>query len=458
MSDVSTFDAALIGGGRSRRFGDDKAFLEWRGQPLYQRQLDTLRELEPNRLWLSTNSDQDFPSIEGIERVIDEQSDLGPIGGLLSVFRKSEADQILVLGVDLPLMTSDFLRHLVEQGSGTIAKSERYWEPLVGFYKRLETLQLLETAVAETDLKLQALLNRAESKGIARALPFEESEKILFTNLNTPHDLSAIDPNRFDDTISLKRFHRSSGLAEADDFVAAEEPLEVRVNGQSVSVMMRTPGHDEELATGFLFTESVIQSTADIREIKHLDDVDRSSSGNTLEIELESEPDLTDLTRHVFTSSSCGVCGKATIDSVFQQFPPIQEAKSVSPDLILALPDRLRAAQKTFDRTGGLHASALFSQEGKLLVLREDVGRHNALDKVIGFGLQGKINFSEVVLLVSGRISFELMQKSLSVGIPTVAGISAPSSLAVTLANESGQTLVGFLRGEGFNLYSGSLG
>jgi FdhD protein len=118
----------------------------------------------------------------------------------------------------------------------------------------------------------------------------------------------------------------------------------------------------------------------------------------------------------------------------------------------------LRAAQKTFDRTGGLHASALFSQEGKLLVLREDVGRHNALDKVIGFGLQGKINFSEVVLLVSGRISFELMQKSLSVGIPTVAGISAPSSLAVTLANESGQTLVGFLRGEGFNLYSGSLG
>ncbi|MDB2497466.1 formate dehydrogenase accessory sulfurtransferase FdhD, partial [Verrucomicrobiales bacterium] len=365
MSDVSTFDAALIGGGRSRRFGDDKAFLEWRGQPLYQRQLDTLRELEPNRLWLSTNSDQDFPSIEGIERVIDEQSDLGPIGGLLSVFRKSEADQILVLGVDLPLMTSDFLRHLVEQGSGTIAKSERFWEPLVGFYKRLETLQLLETAVAETDLKLQALLNRAESKGIARALPFEESEKILFTNLNTPHDLSAIDPNRFDDTISLKRFHRSSGLAEADDFVAAEEPLEVRVNGQSVSVMMRTPGHDEELATGFLFTESVIQSAADIREIKHLDDVDRSSSGNTLEIELESEPDLTDLTRHVFTSSSCGVCGKATIDSVFQQFPPIQEAKSVSPDLILALPDRLRAAQKTFDRTGGLHASALFSREGK---------------------------------------------------------------------------------------------
>jgi FdhD protein len=328
----------------------------------------------------------------------------------------------------------------------------------VGFYKRLETLQLLETAVAETDLKLQALLNRAESEGIARALPFEESEKILFTNLNTAQDLSAIDPNRFDDTISLKRFHRSSGLAEADDFVAAEEPLEVRVNGQSVSVMMRTPGHDEELATGFLFTESVIQSTADIREIKHLDDVDRSSSGNTLEIELESEPDLTDLTRHVFTSSSCGVCGKATIDSVFQQFPPIQEAKSVSPDLILALPDRLRAAQKTFDRTGGLHASALFSQEGKLLVLREDVGRHNALDKVIGFGLQGKINFSEVVLLVSGRISFELMQKSLSVGIPTVAGISAPSSLAVTLANESGQTLVGFLRGEGFNLYSGSLG
>ena len=218
---------------------------------------------------------------------------------------------------------------------------------------------------------------------------------------------------------------------------------------------MRTPGHDDELATGFLFTESLITRSDEIAEIVHCPDVDPEGIGNTLDVRLRAEPDLASLTRHVFTSSSCGVCGKATIESVFQHFPPVQRARIPEAGLLLSLPSKLREAQETFDRTGGLHASALFDGEGNLLLLREDVGRHNALDKVIGHALQKEIPLSEVVLLVSGRISFELMQKALAARIPVVAGISAPSSLAVKLARESGQVLVGFLREKGFNLYSG---
>ena len=166
---------------------------------------------------------------------------------------------------------------------------------------------------------------------------------------------------------------------------------------------------------------------------------------------------MNQLTRHVFSASSCGICGKATIESVFQQFAPIERGIMLTSDFLLELPGKLRKQQETFDRTGGLHASALFSKDGELLFLREDVGRHNALDKVIGRALRDRINLSEVVLLVSGRISFELMQKALAGGIPAVAGISAPSSLAVKLSRDSGQTLVGFLRERGFNVYSGEV-
>ena len=166
--------------------------------------------------------------------------------------------------------------------------------------------------------------------------------------------------------------------------------------------------------------------------------------------------DLEKLSRNVFTSSSCGICGKATIDSVFQQYAKLEDSHSVAASGLLSYPDKLRAAQRTFDRTGGLHASAIFNEAGELVVLREDVGRHNALDKVIGHALlEGMLPLSEFTLMLSGRISFELMQKALSAGIPLVAGISAPSSLAVEFARESGQTLAGFLRGETMNIYAG---
>lgn len=458
MSDSTGFDAVLLAGGKSSRFGTDKAFLDWRGEPLYLRQLATLSALGPDRIFLSANGSQDFPDLpDAVETVRDEKTDLGPLAGLLAVFRRSKADRIVVLGVDLPLMEADFLATLLASPGGTAPKRDGFWEPLVAVYPREAMLAILEDAAAADERKLQLLLDRAEAAGQLTSHEVSPEERLLFTNLNSARDFAALDPNRFDDEIVLRRYLVGEGFAETPDHVAAEEPLEIRVNGHSVAVTMRTPGHDDELATGFLYTEGVIESAKEIATIVPLPDVDRASVGNTLEVELSGDPDLSSLTRHVFTSSSCGICGKATIDSVFRQFPPIEPGEPFPPEFVLPLPDRLRSAQETFDRTGGLHASALFDRNGDLLVLREDVGRHNALDKVIGHGLREGIDFSGVCLLVSGRISFELMQKSLSVGIPLVAGISAPSSLAVKLARESGQTLVGFLRGKGYNLYAGEL-
>lgn len=242
------------------------------------------------------------------------------------------------------------------------------------------------------------------------------------------------------------------------DDLAREEPLEIRVGGRNVAVTMRTPGHDKELTAGFLLSEGIIQQGEDIADIVDCEGCEVSDFRNTLDVSLAPgvEVDFERLTRHVFASSSCGVCGKASIDAVHRNFPPVRAGVPVVPmETIVRLPEKLRAAQATFSKTGGLHASVIFDREGKLIVLREDVGRHNALDKVIGHGLlRGKLPFDAHVLLVSGRTSFEIMQKALAARIPIVCGVSAPSSLAVEFARESGQTLVGFLRGDTMNIYS----
>ena len=254
--------------------------------------------------------------------------------------------------------------------------------------------------------------------------------------------------------IELTRIERGT-VSRAADFVAREEPVEIRVEGRSIAVAMRTPGHDEELAAGFLLTEGVVRSAADIFEISLCPAT--AEGGNVIDVLLTTGVGVNwdSLTRHVFASSSCGVCGKATLDSVFANFPPVTSPVGVSPAVLQTLPDKLHAAQETFGRTGGLHASAIFDHDGNLVVLREDVGRHNALDKVLGYALRaGLLPLENHILMVSGRVSFELMQKALAGGIPVVVAISAPSSLAVEFAQGSGQTLVGFLRGDRMNVYA----
>jgi FdhD protein len=252
-----------------------------------------------------------------------------------------------------------------------------------------------------------------------------------------------------------------AGLTERPDSLAVEEPLEIRVgldgpghrSARSVSITMRTPGHDAELAVGFLFTEGLLADRDQVAGVRPC------RSGNAVRVDLRAgiDVDLSRLERHFYASSSCGVCGKASLEAVRVACGPrpIEGRPVVEASVIRRLPALLRAAQPTFDRTGGLHASALFDAEGHLLGLREDVGRHNALDKLIGAEfLAGRTPLRDGVLLVSGRASFELVQKAAVAGLPILAAVGAPSSLAVELARERGMTLLGFVGAERFNIYT----
>lgn len=251
------------------------------------------------------------------------------------------------------------------------------------------------------------------------------------------------------------------GETKRPDTLAAEEPLEIRVGGKPLSVTMRTPGHDIELAHGFLLTESVIDDGNDVGTARYCDSPgpDGRNTYNVLDITLApgvSPPDSS-VERNFYTTSSCGVCGKAALDAVRlrTRHSPAEDPLSLTPETLSTLPDKLRDAQRVFDSTGGLHGAALFDSEGELITAREDVGRHNAVDKVLGKALlDGRIPLAGITLMLSGRASFELVQKAAMAGVPMVAAVSAPSSLAVELAEERGITLIGFLRGSSMNVYS----
>ena len=258
--------------------------------------------------------------------------------------------------------------------------------------------------------------------------------------------------------------------SEVPDLLAVEEPLEIRLGfgpttdrqQRAVSVTMRTPGgsgqgHDEELAMGFLFTEGIIQQRSDILSCRHCVQ-DSQKEGNVIRVELHPDVvvDWTRLERNTFTSSSCGLCGKTTIEAVMALTPgPISSDFSVEPAVLHALPERVRETQRVFAYTGGLHAAALFDSTGKLLVVREDIGRHNALDKLIGAAFwQNWLPLNQFGIFLSGRIGVELVQKSWRAGVPFLAAVGAPSSLAVQMAQEAQMTMAGFVRNERFNLYS----
>ncbi|MBS0198455.1 MAG: formate dehydrogenase accessory sulfurtransferase FdhD [Planctomycetes bacterium] len=248
--------------------------------------------------------------------------------------------------------------------------------------------------------------------------------------------------------------HRGGGVVEAArDEVVCEEPLEIRVAGRGVGITMRTPGHDEELALGFLVGEGVIARREDVEHVRGCDKA--AGEGVDVIVSARVAVDFARLTRHVFASSSCGVCGSATIDSVRKQFAPLAGGPVVAESVVYGLAETLRGSQPTFEKTGGLHAAGLFDGEGRLLVAREDIGRHNAVDKVVGHALRaGMLPLSGHVLMVSGRVSFEIVQKAVAAGIGVVAAVSAPSSLAIDLAGEANVTLVGFLREGRFTVYA----
>lgn len=248
----------------------------------------------------------------------------------------------------------------------------------------------------------------------------------------------------------------------ARDVAATEEPLEIRLGGQPFVVIMRTPGSDHDLATGFLLSEQIVTAAGDIATMRHCVADDGRDAPNVLNVWLTgaaAERAATAMAgrRHVTANSACGVCGRRSIDDLMAGTRRVESSVTVTPGVVETLPDTLRAVQRTFDETGGLHAAGLFEAGGRLVRLAEDVGRHNAVDKVLGAELgEGHVPLSDRVLFVSGRTSFEIVQKAVVGGVPIVASVSAPSSLAIELAREANVTLCGFVRGRRFNIYSGA--
>lgn len=264
---------------------------------------------------------------------------------------------------------------------------------------------------------------------------------------------------RHESVVAVAMERHASGRAPAHerDLVAGEEPLEIQLAATPLVVLMRTPGEDEDLTLGFLLTERVIASVGQVASIHPCSVVSRpEAEGNVTRVLLREgvAVDLERLRRNLYASASCGICGKATLENVLASSPPLDDPARFAPGFFVGLPERLRAGQAGFARTGGLHAAALIAPDGSLVVLREDVGRHNAVDKVIGFAARaGRLPLAGHALLVSGRISYEIAQKALAARIPAIAAVSAPTSLAVALAEAAGIALVGFLRGGSFNVY-----
>lgn len=252
---------------------------------------------------------------------------------------------------------------------------------------------------------------------------------------------------------------RGAEVTTRPDSLAVEEPLEIRVGGTAFAVTMRTPGDDFELAAGFLVSEGVIGDAGDIAGIRYCDDGRPDPSANIVDVSLSADVPAPQTNRSFYTSSSCGICGKDSLDAVrtSARWRIADDDLAVTVDLVTSLADRLRQGQAVFERTGGLHAAGLFTSEGELVCLREDVGRHNAVDKVVGWALmQGRLPLRGHLLQVSGRTSFELVQKAWLAGIPLLSAVSAPSTLAVDLATEAGMTLTGFVRGDSMNIYAGA--
>ena len=255
--------------------------------------------------------------------------------------------------------------------------------------------------------------------------------------------------------VALRRYADGSGESGRDE-VAREEPLEIRLGGVPLAVVMRTPGDDRELTLGFLTTERVIERPEQVESVRHCGATPEEAEDNVVQVVLAPgvSVDLDRLRRNLYASSSCGICGKATIENALIDAAPLEDAARFAPEFFYGLSDRLEESQAGFAKTGGVHAAGLFDAEGELLVAREDVGRHNAVDKVVGWALdRGRFPLEGCVLLVSGRVSYEIAQKALVARVPVVAAVSAPSSLAIEFAQEARLTLVGFLRGQSLNVY-----
>ena len=416
----------LLIGGASTRFGSPKALAQVGDETFAARAWRLLGETCDHRLAVGKVSD----GLELPFAIVDDGTDVrAPLAGLVAGLEAAPTDLSVVIPVDCPWLTPGSLSSLARACSGSDAAVPQSG-PLPGAYRR-SSLPVLTRRLALGRLKLRDALT--ELRVVEVELPPAELVNLNARGQAAPYATA---------TVEMLRVPGE----ESRDLVAVEEPLEIRVDGSPIAVTMRTPGHDEELALGFAVGEGLEPFSASLPA---------DLAANTVELGVRSF-DAERLRRHFYTSSSCGVCGKGALDAVSVSAPACRSRLRIRPELVASLPDRLRAGQETFELTGGLHAAGLFDSEGRLLVLREDVGRHNAVDKVVGWALgQGLLPLEEAVLCVSGRLSFELVQKTACAGAPVLVGVGAPSSLAVELARAQGITLCGFARGGRFNVYAG---
>jgi FdhD protein len=415
----------LLVGGAGSRFGSPKALARLGDETFAERAWRLLGGCCEHRLAVGKAGDRlplPFP-------VLDDGSEIrAPLAGLVAGLRAAPTELSVVLPVDCVTLTTEAVGRLATSCEGHDAAVPQTG-PLPGCYRR-SALPVLERRLANGDLRLR---DAASELGAVRV---ELPEHVL-VNVNSPEHLRA--------TANVK-VTRLTGVTEPD-LLAVEEPLEIRIDGEPIAVTMRTPGHDEELALGFALGEGL--GPIDATQTPDL-------AANAIDLQVASfDPDR--LRRHFYTSSSCGVCGKGALAAVAVSAPPVSSGLRLAATLLATLPDRLRESQPVFARTGGLHATGLFDEGGELACVREDVGRHNALDKVVGWAFRaGLVPLERHVLCVSGRLSFELVQKAALAGCPVLVGVGAPSSLAVRLAEAQGVTVCGFARGGGLNVYTGA--
>jgi len=375
-------------------------------------------------------------------RVIEDAANAGPIGGLVALLDAANGERVVAIACDMPFVTADLVEKLVHAPGAPIVapKREGRWEPLFARYDSGRVLGIASDRCARGELALQGLLDAAG----AVELDLDEEDAKKLADWDSPEDIGATAKRNI--TV-IERGESSSKV----DSVAVEEPVEIRCGGDPISITMRTPGSDADLAVGFLVGEGVIRARTDV--IAALQDGPNAVSVTLAE---EARARVQRAKRAQWSTSSCGICGKDSLDRIHSDLPEAKSTARFSAEVITRMPEALRAAQPIFDRTGAIHAAGLADARGVIVSFAEDVGRHNAVDKVLGRAFLAGRDVSELALVLSGRVAFELVQKAAVSGVAAVVAIGAPTSLAVELAERAGLVLVGFARGERFNVYAGA--
>jgi FdhD protein len=440
----------LLAGGLSSRFGTDKAWAPVAGRPLAHH---VAQALAPAGEIVAVVDRPGRLAGLGLPEIVDDGSHRGPMTGLAAAMAHAGTGWLAIAPCDTLGLRARWLlemRQAAQPGDRAVAYRSERWQGLPSLW-RAELLPEVERCLAKGERALWQLLEAVS----ARALPVPAGWAEL-RRIDWPEDL----PDSPVARVVAERW-RASMVETFDDRVAVEAPLEIRLatadgDAFTLAVTMRTPGHDDDLAVGFLHGEGVVRSAEDLRAVGPC-----GRSGNVVRVDLAASAvvDRGRLQRQVHATSSCGVCGKTSLEALgMAGWPSLPAGPQISPELLHGLPAVMRAAQATFERTGGLHAAALFNARGELLLLREDVGRHNAVDKVVGHALRAGPPLwplHHAVLALSGRAGFEVVQKAVAAGIPVLAAVGAPSSLAIDTARQFGLTLVGFLRDNRFNVYAG---